>query len=75
MPYSTNLLRHMRFTIGQNIQKQRVQKRMTLKKLSHLSGVPEDKLDHYELGKNDVSLEHLLRIACVLKVEMGKMIV
>lgn len=65
MQYSPHLLRHLRFTIGQNIHTARTGQKMTLRKLSRLSGVPEHKLDQYELGKNEIRLEELLKVACV----------
>jgi transcriptional regulator with XRE-family HTH domain len=71
MQYSTHLFRHLRFTIGQNIQRQRVKKRIPLKKLAQLSGVSEYLLDQYELGKNDLHLNELFRISCVLGISMG----
>lgn len=51
MQYSTHLFRHFRLTIGQNIHKQRVKRKISLKKLANLSGVSEYLLDQYELGK------------------------
>lgn len=41
MQYSTHLLRHLRFTIGQNIHRRRAEQKMPLKKLARLSDVPE----------------------------------
>ena len=75
MQYSTHLLRHLRFTIGQHIHTARTRQKMTLRKLSRLSGIPEFKLDHYELGKNEIRLDELLKIACVLGVSMEAMMV
>ena len=69
MQYSTHLLRHLRFTIGQNIHRRRAEQKMPLKKLSRLSGVSELLLDHYELGKNEISLDELLKIAWALNVD------
>jgi transcriptional regulator with XRE-family HTH domain len=73
MQYSANLFRHLRFTIGQNIQKQRVRQKMPLKKLAQLSGVSEYLLDYYELGKNEIRLNDLFRISCALEVEIDKL--
>jgi transcriptional regulator with XRE-family HTH domain len=70
MQYSTHLLRHLRFAIGQNICFARTKQRMTLRYLSKKSGVPEFLLDQYELGKNQIGLGDLLKIACVLKVRL-----
>ena len=43
---------------------------MTLRHLSKKSGVPELKPDQYELGKSEITLEHLLKVACVLRVRL-----
>lgn len=72
MIYSTHLFRHVRFTIGQTIQRHRVAQKMTLTKLSRLTGISENKLDQYELGKNEISLQELLKVTCVLKIETSK---
>ncbi|MBI1275180.1 helix-turn-helix domain-containing protein [bacterium] len=69
MHYTTHLLRHMRATIGQNIRHHRTQQKMPLHKLSRLTGIPERLLDHYELGKNEIRLDEMLKIACVLQIE------
>ncbi|MDE3061189.1 MAG: helix-turn-helix domain-containing protein [Pseudomonadota bacterium] len=74
MQYSTHLLRHLRFTIGQNIHRQRAGRRMPLRKLSRLSGVSERLLDHYELGKNEICLDELLKIACALEIGLKELI-
>lgn len=39
---------------------------MSLKKLARLSGVPEARLDQYELVRNQITLEDLLKVACVI---------
>jgi transcriptional regulator with XRE-family HTH domain len=73
MTYSTHLLRHLRFTIGQNIQRQRVQNKWPLRKLARLACIDEYRLDQFELGKNEIHLNELFRIACVLKVEIAQL--
>jgi transcriptional regulator with XRE-family HTH domain len=47
---------------------------MPLPKLADMSGVPIEKIDHYELGKNEIVLDHMLRIACALEVEVGTLL-
>ena len=74
MAYSTNSLRQLRFTIGQNIHILRLRKKMTLQKLSKISGISENLLDQYELGKNEISLYELLKISYALKSEIKKII-
>lgn len=68
MLYSTHLLRHLRFTIGQNIHRLRAQRAMTISKLSAASGVAEDLIERYEIGKGDVQLHEVLKVACALSV-------
>ena len=74
MQYSTHLLRHLRFTIGQNIHRRRTQQKLPLRKLARLTGVSELLLDHYELGKNEIGLDELLKIACALEVELKELL-
>lgn len=64
MIYSTHMLRHLRAVIGRNIHDARVKRKIVLAKLAEISGVREDLIDRYELGKNEIRLDELLRIAC-----------
>ncbi len=73
-PYSKYLLRHIRFTIGKKIHELRSEKRISLRRLSILTGIPEQLLDHYEAGKNDIDVHHLLRIACAFGVEIREFV-
>ncbi len=70
MLYSTHLLRHLRRTIGFNIHRLRTQRKIPLSVLATLSGLSRDKLDYYELGKGDIALDHMLKIACILDAEV-----
>ena len=70
MIYSTHMLRHLRARIGENIHRARVRKRLRLRKVASASGIREDMIDRYELGKNEIRLDELLRIACVLDVRV-----
>ena len=74
MTYSTHLLRHLRLTIGQNIHRLREKQRIPLHKLARDAGVPELKIDHYELGKNEIPLDHMLRIACALEIKVADLL-
>ena len=47
---------------------------MPLSKLARIAGVPESRIDHYDLGKNEIPLDHVLKIACALKVDVGALI-
>jgi transcriptional regulator with XRE-family HTH domain len=71
MQYHYKLLRHLRLTIGQDIHNARIKQKITLRKLSQRSGIPEHLLDQYELGKNDITLEEWLKIACALNIRKG----
>lgn len=70
MQYSTHLLRHTRFIIGQNIHHHRRRQKIPLPRLANLTSLPELLIDHYELGKSEVRLDHLLKIACALNVRL-----
>lgn len=66
MQYNSDMLRHLRRTIGRNIHAARLRQKMPLKKLARVSGVPEEKLDLYELGKSEITLQELLRVSCAI---------
>ena len=70
MLYTTQLLRQLRCTVGKNMHHLRARKKIPLHKLARLSGVPEYLIDQYELGKNEITLDAMLKIACVLGVEV-----
>lgn len=74
MHYNVNLLRHLRFTIGKNICALREEKRLSLQKLSALSGVAEEKLGYYEQGRFEIRLEDMLRLACILGVPVERLL-
>jgi len=74
MQYSTHLLRHWRFTIGQNIHHHRSQQKLPLRKLARLTSINESRLDQFELGKNEIRMDELLKIACALEVEIGNLL-
>ena len=71
--YSTHLLRHLRLTIGQGIHQHRSRHKMQLRKLAKITGISELLLDHYELGKNEIALEEMLKIACALRVPITEL--
>jgi transcriptional regulator with XRE-family HTH domain len=74
MVYSTHMLRHLRAQIGENIHRARVRKKLRLRKVASASDIPEDLIDRYELGKNEIRLDELLRIACVLDVRVDALL-
>jgi ribosome-binding protein aMBF1 (putative translation factor) len=59
-------LRQLRRIIGENIRHARTQKRMTLRQLSRTTGIPEHLLDQYELGKNEISIEEIIKITAYI---------
>ncbi len=65
-------VRELRKNIGARIHLIRVQKRETLHHLSHMTGISSDKIDQYELGKNEIGIEALIKLACGLDVEVGE---
>lgn len=73
--YTTHLLRHLRATIGRNIHSARASRKITLKKMSKRTGIPEHSLDHYELGKGEIPLDQLIKIACVLDLKAWDLMV
>ena len=74
MPYSTQRLRELRAAIGRNIHAARVERKVLLHKLAAQSGVPEEMLDRYELGKNEIRLDELLRIASALDMRIAALL-
>lgn len=74
MTYSLHALRHLRLTIGRNIHRYRAERRIPLPKLSQLTGMPENLLDHYEIGKGTIGTEELLRIAGALRVSVEQLV-
>lgn len=59
-------LRHLRLVIGANIHARRLQHKMTLNKLSRLTGLNTNCLDMFEMGKDEINLHHMLTIATAL---------
>ncbi len=74
MNYTRQALRRLRRRIGDAIHLHRSRHRLTLQKLTHLTQLPIDSLDRYELGKGEITLEALFRIACALDVPISALI-
>ncbi len=74
MIYTRQALRQLRRGIGVTIHVYRVQHRITLQKLAHHTQLPVDLLDRYELGKGEITLEALFRIACALDITLSALI-
>ena len=71
----TRNLKQLRRDIGARIHNVRVQKRVTLKRLSSRTGIPVHRLDYYELGGYDLSLGELERIAKNLGLSTSSLLV
>lgn len=69
MLYTRSLLHHLRRVLGRNIYALRVKRKMPLDKLARLTGIPQGKLDRYEIGKDPFCFEHLIQIACAFDVQ------
>lgn len=69
--YNPHLYRQLRRTIGSNIHALRLERGVTLHRLSLLTGISIELLDQFEMGKNEIALRELLKISCVLGVEVG----
>lgn|GEM_PF-1227350 len=74
MNYTIHHLRHLRYVIGQNIHTHRIEQKLTLCKLAKRAGVSPLRMDQYELGKHQIRLEHLFRIACALQVGIQQLL-
>ncbi len=59
--------------IGMNIQKARMQRNFTLKKLSRQTNLKLETIDRYELGRTSIQLEELLKISIALDADLGKL--
>ena len=68
--YSTHLLRHFRYKIGENIHRMRAKQKMPMRKLAQATDVSIEHIDDYELGRNEIPFDHILKIACALGVEV-----
>ena len=70
MRYDRHLFRQTRRTIGNNIRRLRTARDWTIHKLAVLADVADLQIDHYELGKNEIHLSDMLKIACAFDVEV-----
>ncbi len=66
---TTQSLRALRRRIGTNIHAQRVKQEMKLHKLSALCKMSPAQIDMLELGKGNIDLVQIVRIAAALNVE------
>ena len=75
MQYSIHLFRHTRTLIGDAIRRHRVRHAWTLEQLSERCSLPADMLDRYEMGRGEIDLNALFRIACALDVPLAAFVV
>ncbi len=61
----------IRKMLGNNIRNIRLEKGITLKKLSKLSSISAETLDQYEMGKNQINFEILMIIANSMNADLG----
>jgi transcriptional regulator with XRE-family HTH domain len=67
-------INRLRQTIGGNLRNLRMKRKLSLRKLAKLSEMPEFLLDHYEVGKGNMSLVELLKIASAMKCTIGQIL-
>ncbi len=67
-------LRSVRREIGRVLHCRRQGQGMTLRRLAALTGLNADRLDRLELGKDNLNLVEVARIAVALQVELGPLL-
>ncbi len=67
---ANRIVRNLRRTIGQNIHERRKQRGVTLQKLANESHLSPDIIDRIELGKGEINLVHIARLAMALQVDL-----
>ena len=63
-------LRIIQKNIGNNIHETRLRKKITLNRLSRLTGLSMRLIDQYEMGKNNLRIRELFKISSALDVEI-----
>lgn len=74
MHHSPTNFGQLRARIGHNIHQLRHQQRCSIAKLARKSGVSAKVIDDYELGRRNMQLEYLLRIAQAFKIDIAQLI-
>lgn len=72
--YNSQMLRNARRAVGLNIHRRRMHQEYPLTRLAETTGLSERLLDRYEMGKDDINLHHLLRIACALRTDLKNLV-
>lgn len=63
-------IRAIRKTIGANMQAVRMKKKITLQRCARITGISIATLDKYEMGKGELNIPALVKIAGVLEVKL-----
>lgn len=63
-------VRDLRARIGAQLHAARLQRGVTMERLSRLSGLPIRVIDHIELGKGETDLSHLTALALALGLDV-----
>ena len=66
--------RDLRRQIGRKIRALRMKQRMPLDRLARRCGLGAETLDRFEMGKNEITLFHIIRIASALDVAVGEIV-
>ncbi len=69
----TRLLHIALKQIGRNIQKIRMHRNFTLKKLSRITRFAVETIDRYELGQRVIEIPTLIKISTALDIELDKL--
>lgn len=70
----TQQLRALRKTIGRNIHELREERKMRLGELSRRTKISPELLDAFEIGKYDITLQHMVRIASALRSDAKRLV-
>ena len=66
MHYTTDILRQTRARIGRRIHQLRQKKKLPLSKLARLTNICPLRIDQLELGKQEIRMDEILKIACAM---------
>ena len=74
MRYDVHKLRHLRRVIGRNIHVLRLQRGLPLHKLARITALDDRRIDLYEIGKDEINLNDLFKIACALNKPVSELV-
>lgn len=67
-------LRQLRATVGENLHRYRRKRRMTLEKCARKAGMNPQAIDFYEMGKGEISLSVMAKLARALHVPLTALV-